>query len=235
VPGTHQLLAYADDVNIVGENVGAAQKDTKALLGAIKQVGLEVKPEKSKCMLMLHCQKAGQSQSIKIANRSVEDVEKFRCLGTTLTDQNCIHEDIKSRLNSGNACYHSVQSLLSFLLLSRNVKVKIYKTIFLPAVLYGCETWFITLREDRRLKVYENMVLRKIYGPKRDEVTENWRKLHNEELHNMYSSPDIIRQMKSRRMKWAGHVARMVEKRKLYKLLVGKSERKRPLERPRCR
>jgi hypothetical protein len=120
-------------------------------------------------------------------------------------------------------------------LLSRNVKVKIYKTIILPVVLYGCETWSLTLREGYRLRVFENRVLRKIFGPKRDEVTGKWRKLHNEELHNLYSSPDIIRQVKSRRMRWAGHVARMGEERKMYKVLVGKPEGKRPLGRPRRR
>jgi hypothetical protein len=103
-----------------------------------------------------------------------------------------MQEEIKSRLNSGNACYHSVQSLLSSHLLSRNVKVKIYKNIILP-LLYGCETWSLTLREDHRLRVFENRVLRRIFGPKRDDVTGEWRKLHNEELHNLYSSPDIIR------------------------------------------
>jgi hypothetical protein len=89
------------------------------------------------------------------------------------------------------------QSLLSSRLLSRNVKVKIYKTIILPVVLYGCETWSLTLREVHRLSVFENRVLRKIFGPKRDEVTGEWRKMHNEELHNLYSSPDIIRQVKA--------------------------------------
>jgi hypothetical protein len=89
-------------------------------------------------------------------------------------------------------------SLLSFRLLSRNVKVKIYETISLPVVLYGCETWSLTLSEEHRLRVFENRVLRRIFGPKRDEVTGELRKLHNEELHNLYSSPDIIRQVKSR-------------------------------------
>jgi hypothetical protein len=117
-------------------------------------------------------------------------------LGTTLTDQNCIHEEIKSRLNSGNACYYSVQNLLSSRLLSRNLKVKIYKTIILPLVLYGCETWSVMLREEHRLRVFENRVLRRIFGPNRDEVMGEWRKLHNEELHNLYSSPDIISQVK---------------------------------------
>jgi hypothetical protein len=123
--------------------------------------------------------------------------EKILCprRGSNPTDQNCIHEEIKSRLNSGSACYHSVQSLLSSHLLSRNVKVKIYKTIILPVVLYGCETWSLTLREEYRLRVFENRVLRRIFGPKRVEVMGKWRKLHSEELHNLYSSPDIIRQI----------------------------------------
>jgi hypothetical protein len=115
------------------------------------------------------------------------------------------------------------------------MKVKIYKTIILPVILYGCETWSLTLREEHRLRVFENRVLRRIFGPKRDEVTGEWRKLHNEELHNLYSYPDIIRQVKSRQMRWVGHVARMGEERKVYKVLAGKPEGKRPLGRPRHR
>jgi hypothetical protein len=85
--------------------------------------------------------------------------------------------------------------------MSSNVKVKIYKTIILPVVLYRCETWSLMLREEHRLRVFENKVLRRISGPKRDEVTGEWRKLHSEELHNLYSAPDIVRQVKSRRMR----------------------------------
>jgi hypothetical protein len=148
--------------------------------------------------------------SIRIANRSFEAVAKFKYLGTILTDQNCIYEEIKTRINSRNACYHSFKSLLlSSRLLFRNVRVKIHRIILLPVVLYGCETWSLTLREEHRLKMFENKVLRRISGPKRDEVTGEWRKLHNEVFLILYSSPNIIRQMKSRRMWWAGHVARM--------------------------
>jgi hypothetical protein len=101
-------------------------------------------------------------------------------------------------------------------LLSRNVKVKIYETIILSVVLDGCETWSLTLGEEHRLRVFENRFLRRIFGPKRDEVSGEWRKFHNEELHNIHSSPDVIRQIKSRRMRWAGHVAHMGEERKVY-------------------
>jgi hypothetical protein len=125
-----------DDVNIVRENIDTIQKNTKALLDASKEVSLEVNPERTKYMLMSR-KKAGQRHSIKIANRSFEGMAKFKYLGTTLTDQNGMQEEIRIRLNVGNACYHLVQSLLSSCLLCRNVKVKIYKTIILPFVLYG--------------------------------------------------------------------------------------------------
>jgi hypothetical protein len=109
---------------------------------------------------------------------------------------------------------------LSSRLLSRNVKVKIHKTIILPVVLYGCGTWSLTLREEHRLRVFENRVIRRIFGLKRDEVTGEWRELHSEELHNLNSSPDVISQIMSRRVRWAGHVARLGEVRKVYKVFL---------------
>jgi hypothetical protein len=112
---------------------------------------------------------------------------------------------------------------MSSRLLSKNLRIRIYKII----ILHGCETWSLTLEEEHRLRVLENKVLRRIFGPGRDEVTGEWRILHNEELRDLYSSPSIIRIMKSRRMRWAGHVARMGAKRNAYKLLMEKPEGKR--------
>jgi hypothetical protein len=125
----------------------------------------------------------------------------------TLTNQNPIQEEIKRRLKSGNTCYHSVQNLLSSSFLSKNFKINIYGTIILPVALRGCETWSLILREECRLRV-----LRRIFGHKRDKVTAEWRKLHNEELNDLYSSPNIVRVIKSRRMRWAGHALHMGER-----------------------
>jgi hypothetical protein len=164
-------------------------------------------------MLLSRHQNAGQNWDIKIANRSFENVLQFKYLGMTVTNHNFIEEEIKRRLSSGNASYHSVQSLLSSCLLWKNLKMRIYKTIILLMVLYGCETWSVTLMEEHRLRMFENKVLRRIFGPKRDEVMGGRRKQHNEELHDLYFSPSIIRIIRSNRMRWMGHLARMGEKR----------------------
>ena len=126
---------------------------------------------------------------------------------------------------------------MSSRLLSKKLKVKTYKTIILPVVLYGCGTSSLTLREEHRLRVFENKVLRKIFVAERDEITGEWRKLHNAELYALYYSPNIIRNLKSRRLRvrWAGHVARMEQSRNAYRVLVGKPEGKGPLRRPRRR
>jgi hypothetical protein len=118
-------------------------------------------------------------------------------------------------------------------LLSKNLKIRIYRTIIFPVVLYGCETWSLILKDERRLRVFENRELRRIFGSKRDEVKGEWRKLHNEEPNGLYSLPNIVRVIKARRLRWAGHVARMAEGRGVYRVLVEKPEGKRLLGRPR--
>jgi hypothetical protein len=119
-------------------------------------------------------------------------------------------------------------------MLSKSLQIKINKTIILPVILYGCKTWSLISRGYHRLRVFENRVPRSIFGPKRDKVTGGWRKLYNEELRNLYSSPGIIRMLRSRNMRWTGHVARM-GKMNVYRIMVGKPAGNVPLGRPRCR
>jgi hypothetical protein len=159
--------------------------------------------------MLLSCHRnAGKNWDKKIANRLFENVSHFKYFGTTVTNENLSQEEIKRRWNSGNACYHSVQNLQSSRLLLKNVKLRICKTIILPVVLYGCETLSLTLKEEHRLNMFGNRVLKRIFGLRRDKVTGWWRKQHNEEICNFYSSLSIIRIIKSRRMRWVGHVAR---------------------------
>jgi len=122
-------------------------------------------------------------------------------LGLAVRNLSYVQEVIKSRLKSGNACYHSVQNLLSSRLLSKNVQIKTHTNITLPVVLYGCETWSLTLREERRLRVFENRMLGRILGPKRDEGTREWRKLQNKELNDLYCAPNIFRGITWRRLR----------------------------------
>jgi hypothetical protein len=129
-------------------------------------------------------------------------------LGTTVRNQNFTQEEIM-RLTFGDACHHSVKNLLS-------CHLRLYKTIILPVFLYECKTWSLTLREEHGLRVFENRVLRRIFGPKRDEVMVGWRKLHNKERHDLYSLPSIIRMIKSRRMRWVGDVAQWGRKRRTH-------------------
>jgi hypothetical protein len=201
---THQLLIYGDDVNIMGGSVDTITKNAEALVVGSKENVLEANVDNTKHIVMFRNQNEGRCHSIKTDNISLERVEEFKQWETILTNQYFIQEEIKSRLKSGNARYYSVQNLMSSSRPSKNLKIKIYTNTILPVVLHECETWSLTLREERRLRVFENRVLRRVFGPKRDEVTRKWTKLHNEELNDLYSSPNIVRVMKSRKMRWAG-------------------------------
>ena len=126
---------------MLGRSVHNIKENPENLVVDNKEIGLEVNADKTKCMVMYRDQNAGRSHSMKMDNSPIERMEEFKYLGTTLTNQNSIQEEIKSKVKSGNDCYHSVQNLLSSSLLSKNLKIKIYITIILPVVLYGCETW----------------------------------------------------------------------------------------------
>jgi hypothetical protein len=232
--GTHQLLVYADDGNLLDDSVNTIKENSETLLEASRDIGLEINAEKTKNMIMCRHPNSGEYRHIRRANESFEKLTKVKFLGTTKTKQNDIQYEIKSRLHSGNACYLSVQNLLSSRLISKNLKIKIYKTIILPVVLYGRETRSLTLGEDHRVKDFENRVLRKMFGPKREEEG-SWRKLHNNELHSLYSEPDVVKVIKSKRMRWVGHVTFLREGGCVYRVLVVRPESKIPLGRHRRR
>ena len=145
-----------------GERVRTVKKNAETLVVVTKESGIEVSADKTEYMIMSRDQNAGRSHTMKTDNSSIERVEEFKYLGTTLTNKNSIQEEIKSRLKLENACYYLVQNLLSSSLLPKKLKIKIYRTTILPFVLYGCETWSLTLREECRLRAFENRVLRKI-------------------------------------------------------------------------
>ena len=153
-------------------------------------------------------QNAGRNNNVKVHNKSVEMVEYFRYSGTTITTQNSIQQEIKCILKTENACWHAVQNLLSSSLLFKNIQIKIHRTTIYPLVFYGWKTWSLTLREELRYRVFQNSVLSSIFGPKRNEATREWRKLHDLELNGLYSSPNVMRVIESRRMWPVGHIAR---------------------------
>jgi len=194
---THQLLVYADDVNILGGSVHTTKKNAETLVDASMETGLEVHADRTTYMVMFRDQNVGRSHNLMIDNGSFGRMEELKYLGTTLTNQYCIQENITSRFKSGNACCHLVQDLLSSSLLSKNLKIKIYRAIILPVVFNGRETWSLTLREESRLRV-----LRRIFGPKREEVTTITSKYLP--VLTQYCWGD-----KLRRMKCEEHVARM--------------------------
>jgi shikimate kinase len=202
---THQFLVYADYVIMLGGSTRTLNKNTEALAVASKQTVLEVSAEKMKYMIMSRDQPAGQNCILKIGNKSFDRLVHFRYLGTNPTYRNSRHAEIKSRWKSRNGFYHSVHKLFSYSVLSKNIKINYNLT----RCFYRYESWPLTLREELRLRVFKNGVLRRIFGPKIDEVTGKWRKLHNEELNYLFFLPSVVRVIKLRRMVWAEHVARM--------------------------
>jgi hypothetical protein len=153
--GTFQLFVYADDGDVLVGDRRAVKQNKDALVVASKGIILQVNADKTRCMVLPQERRAGRNLNVEIDVNSFERIEKFKYLGTTVTSQNSIPEEIQSRVKSGNACCHSVQIFfLSSMLLSQNLKIKIYRTLILPVVLCRCENWSLTLREERRLNLF---------------------------------------------------------------------------------
>ena len=153
-------------------------------------------------------------------------MEHFICLGTTLTNQNSVRKEIKSRLKSGNACCHSVQNVFSSSLLAKNIKIKIYRNILLPVALHGFETWPRSLTEESRRRLSENRMLIRMIGPKRDDIIGPWKRLHDEELNELYTHQIIKSDDRIEKNEMCGHGGRTGRDDK---------QRKEPLGRPMLR
>ena len=165
---------------------------------------------------------------IMISNITFEMMEQFKYFGTTLTNQIPFMKKLSADWNQGMLVIILCR-IFVFQFAIQKHKIKTYRTVILPVVSYGYETWSLTLREKRRISVFENRLLRRIFEPKRQEVTGEWRRVSNEKLYFLYSSPNIVQVIEPRRMRWAGDVVRMGGRRGAYRVLVGKPEGRTPL------
>ena len=194
----NKLLVYADDVVLLGyEEILRA--NTHTLLSNTKKLGLKVNINKTKYMVTNRYSLYNGNGQLMTNEGNFEEVAEFKYLGKIITKRNEMHKELKQE----------AQLLCITGTFVIPTSLKLYRTVILPVILYRCETWTLTLKEEKMLQVFENKVLRKIFVPKRDDQTGAWRRLHNGELHNLYEKPDIIRIVRSRRLRLAGHVTRM--------------------------
>lgn len=225
------LLAYADDIVILGQTEDDIRKLFKLLEDETRITGLKINSDKTKYMQI--SRNPNNIGSLKIDDWEFQKVDEFKYLGSIINEFGLFGKEIEHRLITANKCYYSLHKLLSSKLLSRSSKLRCYKTIIMPTLLYCCETWVLTKKTTKSLFTFENKILRKIFGP----IQENnsWRILKNKELREIYKDPDIIALIKSRRLRWLGHVLRRDDNSLLRKAFDYSPRSKRPLGRPRLR
>lgn len=235
--GPNLLLAFADDVDIIGNSRLNVKNTFSNFEEHAGNMGLKINEEKTKYMYSTRNNRIRDrvGQNITIDDYNFERVKKFKYLGTTLSEDTDGTEEINCRIQAGNKCLYATHKLLKSKQTSRRTKINIYKTIIRPVVMYGCETWTLTVANEERLRVFERRVLRKIYGPTVDATTGRYRTRTNRELEDLYGEPNIVREIKSKRLQWAGHVRRLPDNRTVRLVWEEIPEGKRPLGRPRLR
>ncbi|KAL4123306.1 hypothetical protein QTP88_015504 [Uroleucon formosanum] len=227
------ILAYADDIVLMEESQDSLKSLFSKLHKAASKVGLCVNEGKTEYMFLSR-RELPFCQSIKIDHFEFKRVEQFKYLGSFLTEKNNVTNEIAARIQAGNRCYYGLTKILSSRTISRRMKERLYTSLIRPVVLYGSETWPIRKMDEHKFMVFERKVLRKIYGPVKDEITVEWRRRKNIELEILYGNADIVEVIRSRRLRWAGHAWRS-QNPLLHAVMEQNPIGKRPLGRPRMR
>lgn len=231
---SYQIIAYADDIAIVATNSRTLAETVIKLENEAAKVNLKINENKTKYLRMSRDERRRSAQNITIGEHNFQGVESFVYLGAIIRNDNSMQFCIQDRIQAGNRSYHANKKLLQCKLLSRQVKLTIYKTIIRPVVTYGCEAWTMTIADEAALRIFERKILRRILGAKRLENGEYMRR-NNEELNMFIKNEDIVRFCKSQRLRWAGHVARFSEERAQHKIFMAKPYHNRARGRPRMR
>jgi hypothetical protein len=225
-----QICAYADDIVIVTRNISTLKQIYLELEKKVERYGLVVNKGKTKYMVM---STSRTPQNINIGNRTLEGVSQSRYLEALVNSQNEISDCIKDRIEKRNKAYFANLKLFKSKLLTRNTKVKIYRTLVRPVVTYGSETWTLKTGEKNALRCFERKILRRTFGPVQD--TTGWRIRYKQELDRLIEGQDIVRFIKVQRLRWLGHVERMPETQMPKRMLKGRLDNRRRRGRPRMR
>ena len=217
------MLGYADDIDALAHTLEEAEEIVGILETAAADVGLKINADKTKT---LHMGRSSLQQ--RLTAPRYEEVKEFRYLGSIVTADNNTSADVASRIKAANVAYFQTRPLFNSRILSWTTKIRLYKTLVRPVLMYGAETWPLTRRDENRLRVFENRMLRRIFG---GTVSNGvWRIRHNAEIHRLYKSADILAELRARRLQWAGHVARMDDARTAKRVMDAP-----PLNQPRPR
>jgi len=227
----HTLLAYADDIIILGDTKQDTVNSMSDLMKVCKHIGLTINQEKTKYMFMTREARDNEDDSdLEVDGILFQQVHDFKYLGVNINNRNYMHNEIKLRLKAGNGCYFAMSHLFRLKLLSRKNKEKLYTTYFRPVVTYACCTWATIAGDENKLNIFERKVLRKIYGPVYNPDTQVWERRSNEQIQQLYGKGNIVQFIKDTRLEWAGHVWR-ADNSIVKKVLVNNLNRKRPRDR----
>lgn len=228
---TVQNLAFADDVDLVARSEKSLVASFKEMESGAKELGLNVNEEKTKYMISRT--KADTGKYITIEDYSFERVPQFKYLGSIITEDNNTSVEIKARIAAANKSYYALLPLLSASAVSRNLKLKLYKIVIRPVVMYGSESWRLTKADENCLSIWERKILRKVFGAVCEEG--NWRIRTNQEIYELFKDPDIVKEIKVKRLQWLGHLRRMEDTRAAKKSFITAPDGKRSRGRPKKR